>query len=48
MCAKDILLMPAFGKYTGGLDIEDEAFDSLFVRKTADVYLLYNQKIYMF
>jgi len=46
--ASDILLMPAFGKYTGGLDIRDEAFTSLFTRSSAKVYLTYHQKIYLF
>ncbi len=46
VCAQDIMLMPAFGKYTGGLNINDDAFASLFTRKSADVYLMYNHKIY--
>lgn len=46
VCASDILLMPAFGKYTGGLDIKDTAFLPLFIRKNADIYLTYHQKIY--
>jgi hypothetical protein len=42
-----LLLMPAFGKYTGGLDINDKAFTPLFARKEALVYLTYHQKIYL-
>jgi metallophosphoesterase superfamily enzyme len=39
--------MPAFGKYTGGLDIKDTAFTDLFDLKKADVHLTYNGKIYL-
>ncbi len=47
VCADNILLMPAFGKYTGGLDIKDTAFTDLFDLKKADVHLTYNGKIYL-
>lgn len=47
VCDEDILLMPAFGKYTGGLDINDKAFLSILKRKNAYVYLTYHQKIYL-
>lgn len=47
VCDAKILLMPAFGKYTGGLDIKDKAFLPLFKRKNAATYLTYHQKIYL-
>jgi metallophosphoesterase superfamily enzyme len=47
VCGDNILLMPAFGKYTGGLDINDKAFEHMFTRKSALVYLTYHQKIYL-
>jgi DNA ligase-associated metallophosphoesterase len=47
VCDDDILFMPAFGKYTGGLDIKDKAFLPIFTRKNAYVYLTYHQKIYL-
>lgn len=47
VCADNMLLMPAFGKYTGGLDINDSAFEPLFTRKDVLVYLSYHQKIYL-
>lgn len=47
VCDEDILLMPAFGKYTGGLDINDKAFLPIFKRRNANVYLSYRQKIYL-
>ncbi len=45
--ADNLLLMPAFGKYTGGLDIKDEAFNRLFQLNNAQIYMTYNRKIYM-
>jgi DNA ligase-associated metallophosphoesterase len=47
VCAETVLLMPAFGKYTGGLDIDDEAFKPIFNRNKVLVYLSYHQKIYL-
>lgn len=47
ICSPTTLLMPAFGKYTGGLDVTDSAFDEVFARKDANVYFTYQQKIYM-
>lgn len=47
VCTDNMLLMPAFGKYTGGLDIKDDAFLPLFTRKNALVYLTYHHKIYL-
>jgi len=42
-----LLVMPAFGSFTGGLEISDPAFQRLFA-KPADiqVYLLYKNKLY--
>ncbi len=47
VCSDDILLMPAFGKYTGGLDIKDKVFDSVYKRKNAQTYMTFNRRIYM-
>jgi DNA ligase-associated metallophosphoesterase len=50
VCATDLLLMPAYGKYTGGLDLADQAFNTLLgASEQCDycVYLLYQTKIYM-
>lgn len=47
VCADSILLMPAFGKYTGGLDIKDSAFDHLYDKKHSQVYMIFNRRIYM-
>lgn len=50
VCANNILLMPAYGKYTGGLDVKHEAFKPMLgSRKEADysLFLLYNSRIYM-
>jgi len=40
------LLMPAFGSYTGGLDIQHEVLTSL-MTASPECYLMYNQKIYL-
>jgi hypothetical protein len=48
VCGDDILLMPAFGKYTGGLDIKDSVFKPLLKSKEVLVYLTYHHKIYLF
>jgi metallophosphoesterase superfamily enzyme len=47
VCGDAILLMPAFGKYTGGLDINDKAFKHIFTPNTVLVYLTYHKKIYL-
>lgn len=47
VCADSILLMPAFGKYTGGLDIKDRVFDNVYDRKHSQVYMTFNRRIYM-
>lgn len=47
VCAPHILLMPAFGKYTGGLDIKDSAFEGIFDIKESSIYMSYHQKIYL-
>lgn len=43
--AKDVLFMPAFGQYTGGLLADDKAIKSMIAEKPAQ-FLLYGQKIY--
>lgn len=50
ICANTILLMPAYGKYTGGLDIQHEAFMPMLANEensAFDIYLIYHHKIYM-
>jgi metallophosphoesterase superfamily enzyme len=41
----DILLMPAFGQYTGGLSIEHKVIKRMLGEKSSE-YLLYAQKIF--
>lgn len=41
-----ILIMPAFGKYTGGLDCKDPVFSSLISANSRSRYLVYNHRIY--
>jgi hypothetical protein len=43
--ANDVLLMPAFGQYTGGLSVDDKVITSMLTGKPAQ-YLLYGQKIF--
>ena len=43
--AKDVLLMPAFGQYTGGLSVDDSAIKSMITDNPAQ-FLLYGQKIF--
>ena len=40
------LIMPAFGTYTGGLSIEDDAFKPLLSARLAAKYLLYQSKVF--
>jgi len=42
-----LLLMPAFGKYTGGLSSDDEAITSLFGKASPQIMLTYNKKLFM-
>jgi DNA ligase-associated metallophosphoesterase len=44
----DRLLMPAFGAYTGGLDVLDRAIRSLFDRTRLAVHLLGDGRVYSF
>lgn len=46
VCASDILLMPAFGTYTGGLDIHHEAYNTLIDIKKVNTYLMHKRHIY--
>jgi hypothetical protein len=43
--ANDVLLMPAFGQYTGGLSVDDKVIQSIVTEKPAQ-FLLYGQKIF--
>jgi hypothetical protein len=43
--ANDVLLMPAFGQYTGGLSVDDKVIKSIVSGKPAKL-LLYGQKIF--
>lgn len=40
-----LMIMPSFGSYTGGLDVDDPAIRQLFRRKTQS-YLVYRDKIW--
>jgi DNA ligase-associated metallophosphoesterase len=40
------LILPAFGAYTGGLDVLDDAFDGLFVADTFRAFMLGDDQIY--
>jgi DNA ligase-associated metallophosphoesterase len=40
------LILPAFGAYTGGLDLGDKAFDGLFDASTLRVFMLGDGQIY--
>lgn len=42
----DLLIMPAFGTFTGGLDIHHPAFQKLIASKEIDYFLLYKSSIY--
>ncbi|MGQ8366130.1 ligase-associated DNA damage response endonuclease PdeM [Glaciecola sp. 1036] len=41
------IVMPAFGKYTGGLDLKNEAFSTILDKKNTKNFLMYNKKIYL-
>lgn len=41
-----LLIMPSFGKYTGGLDIRHEAFTPLLAGHPFALYLLYRSSVY--
>jgi len=38
--------MPAFGQFTGGLDIDDEVMLSLLSKKERDAFMLYDDIIF--
>lgn len=40
------MILPSFGAYTGGLSIDDKAFEGIFKSKTANKHLIYQGKIY--
>lgn len=40
------MILPAFGSYTGGLNIRDAAFEGLFDRKSTIVHIIGDQQIY--
>jgi hypothetical protein len=42
-----LLLMPAFGKYTGGLFSDDKVIQSLFSQKNPQILLTYHKKLFM-
>ncbi|MFC3122289.1 ligase-associated DNA damage response endonuclease PdeM [Agaribacter flavus] len=44
---KNLLLMPAFGSYTGGLSVDDKAIATLFCKQSTKTYLLYDKKLIM-
>jgi DNA ligase-associated metallophosphoesterase len=40
------MILPAFGAYTGGLNVKDKAFDGLFKRSTLTTHVIGEQGIY--
>jgi DNA ligase-associated metallophosphoesterase len=40
------LILPAFGAYTGGLDVLDQAYDGLFARGTFRAFMLGEDRVY--
>ena len=42
----DVVILPAFGAYTGGLDVLDGAFDGLFAADTFRAFMLGDGQIY--
>lgn len=40
------LILPAFGAYTGGLNIRDKAFDGLFLEETLSAVLLGRERVF--
>jgi DNA ligase-associated metallophosphoesterase len=44
---EDLMIMPAFGKYTGGLSHASDAIKALFDSKSPEVLLSYNKKLFM-
>lgn len=46
VACESMLVMPAFGKYTGGLDTKDDAFKGILGEQDTSTYLLFNQKIF--
>ncbi len=43
--SKDVLLMPAFGQYTGGLSVDDKVVKNIVAEQSAK-FLLFGQKIF--
>lgn len=41
----DMLIMPAFGQYTGGLDVDDEALLALVPKRQRQCYMLYDNRL---
>ncbi len=42
-----VFIMPAFGKYTGGLSVKSDVIQSLINENTAKLYLTYRKKVYL-
>ena len=42
------LVLPAFGALTGGLNVADRAYASLFTRRQFSVFMLGNDRLYPF
>lgn len=47
LLGESLLIMPAFGKYTGGLSSDDGVFKTLFANKAPEILLSYNKKLFM-
>lgn len=46
VATEQVMVMPAFGSYTGGLDTQDDAFLPVLGKATRRHYLIHNQKIW--
>ena len=45
--SKNLLILPSFGEFTGGLDIKNEALKP-FVKSTSNIYFLTKKSVYQF
>ena len=46
VCSDDVLILPAFGTFTGGLNVQSDAISALIHPKEPQYFLIYRQKIY--
>ena len=46
MISDNLFIMPAFGQFTGGLDVNDEVMLALVSEKSRACYMLYDRAIF--